>query len=276
MGTARTEFPNGLANLLNPRNLLCHLAQFTNNCLGFHAVNGAAELRALLISEDPSLEASFRDVLRTFGVEARKNAHHDGPAAELRTGKFEALVVDFDTVSGTQPLLTAVRDSPSNRHALVFAVATGAVNRKNALQQGVNFVFERPLATAEVRQVLRRSYNLMVRERRRYFRCAAEIPVVIRCSSGAETQGTTFNLSSTGLAASLSSSFNLGQEVQVALSLDKSGPRITAAGKVVWDDKHGKTGFQVRYSSAEMQHQVDTWLDARFAEILGKPCGGDV
>ena len=238
-------------------------------------MNTAAELRALLISEDLSLVASFKDVLRTFGVDARKNASRDGPAAELRTGKYEALVVDFDTVPRTLPVLTAVRESPSNRHALVFAVATGSTNRKNALQQGVNFVFERPLALAEVRQVFRRSYNLMVRERRRYFRCAAEIPVVIRCSSGAETRGTIFNISSTGLAARVSSSFNLGQEVQVALSLDKSGPRITAAGKVVWDDKHGKTGFQVRYSTAEMQHQVDTWLDARFADILGKRCGGD-
>jgi Tfp pilus assembly protein PilZ len=171
------------------------------------------------------------------------------------------------------PILTALRESPSNRHALIFAVATGNLQRKQALDQGANFVFQRPLVTKEIRQVIRLSYNLMVRERRRYFRSTANIPVQVRSSSGSEIRGTIFNISSTGLAISTSSSFNMGDEILIGFSLEGSESRLSATGKVVWDDKHGKSGVSVRYSNADMQRQVDNWLDCKFSELLGRPCG---
>jgi Tfp pilus assembly protein PilZ len=247
-----------------------------NTVLGTAELMTAADLRALVFSEDPFLITTFSEVLRTFGVQARKNDDSNGPPTTLENTKFEALVVDFDTILATLPILAATRQSPSNKHALVFAVATGTANRKQALQQGANFVFERPLAVSEISQVIRRSYNLMVRDRRRYFRCDAEFPVVIRCDSGAEIHGTAFNISSTGIAVRTASAFNVGQEVQLALSLSGPGTRLAAGGKVMWDDRHGKTGFQLKFTTTDMQQQVDSWLDNRFAEMLAKSVLGNV
>ncbi len=234
-------------------------------------MSSAAELRALVVSEDSSLLSTFTDVFKNFGVDAENNHESEGVPAGMRTSKFEALVVDFDTMPRGVPILTALRDSPSNRHALIFAVATGNLQTKQALEQGANFVFQRPLVTKEIRQVIRLSYNLMVRERRRYFRSAASIPVHIRSSAGSEIRGTIFNISSTGVAINTSSSFNMGDEILIGFSLEGWEGRLSATGKVVWDDKHGKSGLSIRFSTPEMQRQVDNWLDSRFAELLGRP-----
>lgn len=234
-------------------------------------MNSAAEMRALLVSGDNSLVFTFSEVFKHFGVDAQKNVQGEGLPSDLRTSKFEALVVDFDTLPRSVPILAALRESPSNRHALIFAVATGNLQRKQALEQGANFVFERPVVTKEIRQVIRLSYNLMVRERRRYFRSSASIPALVRLSSGSEIGGTIFNISSTGLAISTSSSFNMGDEILIGFSIGGSEARLSAAGKVVWDDKHGKSGLTVRYSAPEMQRQVDNWLDCKFSELLGRP-----
>jgi Tfp pilus assembly protein PilZ len=234
-------------------------------------LNSTAEMRALLVSQDDSMVSTFIDVLKNFGVDAQKNVQRDGLPAELRTSKFEALVVDFDTLPASLPILPALRESPSNRHALIFAVATGNLQRKYALEQGANFVFQRPLVTKEIRQVIRLSYNLMVRERRRYFRCTVNIPAFIRSSSGSEIRGVIFNISSTGVAIKTSSSFNMGDEILIGFSLEGSEARVSAIGKVVWDDKHGKSGLSVRYSTPEMQRQVDNWLDSRFSDLMGRP-----
>ena len=249
-----------------------YLPEKGKNQAGEH-LSSAAELRALVVSEDSSLLSTFADVFKNFGVDAQKNVHSEDVPAGLRASKFEALVVDFDTMPPGLPILTALRESPSNRHALIFAVATGNLQRKQALDQGANFVFQRPLVTKEIRQVIRLSYNLMVRERRRYFRSTANIPVQVRSSSGSEIRGTIFNISSTGLAISTSSSFNMGDEILIGFSLEGSESRLSATGKVVWDDKHGKSGVSVRYSNADMQRQVDNWLDCKFSELLGRPCG---
>jgi hypothetical protein len=161
-----------------------------------------------------------------------------------------------------------VRGSTSNRSALIFAVATGALQRRLALQQGANFIFERPFAPLAIQQVLKRAYDLMLRERRCYFRFPAELPIVIRCVSGAEIQGTTLNISNKGLAVHSRSSFDLGQEIQVAFYLPSSELRICAKATVVWDDRHGKTGMNFQCNTAEMQGLVDSWLDQKFSELF--------
>ncbi len=229
-------------------------------------MENALELHALLVTLDPWLFATFTDVSRELGIETHKSVDIGGVPEQLRRAKYEALVLDFDTVAETQLIVASVRESSSNKDALVFAVATGSAHRQQALDQGATFIFERPFATTEIRRALSSTYDRMARGRRRYFRYAAELPVLLTLqSSGIEISCSTINISSSGMAVAIPSPLNPGEIVDLALTFPDSGLTVRASGTVVWDDKHGKAGLCFRTG---MLTEIDGWLDRRFYKIL--------
>src|SRR5436189_2135595 len=135
-----------------------------------------AEIKALVVTLDPWLVVTFTNVSRELGIDAEKTIDSEGVPRELSRVKYEALLLDFDTISDMLPILARVRQSPSNKKALVFAVATGFEHRQQAFEHGANFVLERPFASTDMRRVLHAAYDLLARERRRYSRCTAELP----------------------------------------------------------------------------------------------------
>ncbi|SRR6266567_1162634 len=113
------------------------------------------------------------------------------------------------------------------------------------------------------------AYDLMVRERRRYFRCSAELPVLLTpASATTDVRCTTINVSSNGMALSTPSPLNPGEEVRIILFLQAAERVVRAIGTVVWDDKHGKTGLSFQCSIAHDQDELQTWLDTQFHDLL--------
>ena len=228
-----------------------------------------AEIRALLVTDDHGTIDTFASLFRELGVDPQPAIKTHGIPEELGRMKYEALLLDFDAVSAAQAILDHARNSPSNKDAVVFAVATAAGQRQWALAHGANFVFERPLDTKEIRRVLHAAYDLLTRERRRYFRCAAELPLLlVEKGSGADLRCTTINISSSGVAVATPSPLILGEEVEIALLLQAAGLTVRARGTVVWDDKHGKAGITFRCLTPRMQTELDSWLDAHFFDLL--------
>ncbi len=225
----------------------------------------SGEIKALLVTVEPLMATVFADLFTEIGIGVQSSANTDSAVKELQLAKYEALVLDFDTIPETLSILRGVHESPSSKNALVFAVATSAAGRQQALEQGVDFIFERPLARPRIKQVLSTACELMVRERRRYFRFAVELPVrIIQGSSGTQLNCNTINISSNGMALSTPCAMNLGEALQMIFLLPDSGFVVSATGMAVWDDKHGKTGISFRCTSPEMQKRLDAWLDGRF------------
>jgi hypothetical protein len=146
---------------------------------------------------------------------------------------------------------------------VVFAVVGSPDSRQRARDQGATFVLERPLEGEGVRRVLQAAYGMMTSERRRYFRCAAEVSVRLVRDSDEELACKTINISSNGMAVSGSSSLKAGETLHVVLTLD-SESQVRGRATVVWDDKHGKTGLSMECANSQMQRELDTWLDAQF------------
>lgn len=229
----------------------------------------AAEIRALMVTPDPLLISNFTNIAREIGIDAQRSGTKHGVPEELGQAKYEAVLIDFDTVPETERILAGVRESPSNRTALVFAVATNTAHRHQALRQGVNFIFVRPLDTNEIRRVLYAAYDLMARESRRYFRCTAELPALLRrANAGADLKCATINISSNGMALWTPSPLCPGEVVQITLFLPGGEQAIAATGTVVWDDKHGKTGTNFQCIVQRDQFALDAWLNTRFYELL--------
>jgi len=222
-------------------------------------------IQALLMTRDLVLVTSFTDACRELGVEVQTSTGSDRIPAELGREKYEAVLIDFDTVPDPLPVLSAVRQSPANRNAVIFAAATETGVRQQALANGVKLLFQRPFDAKEMRRLLHGTYDVMVHERRRYFRCAAEIPVhLTRTLSGERLRCTTMNLSSCGAGLKTPSPLNAGEEVQVVMFLEEPDVMVEATGAVVWDDKHGRTGISFKCASPQHQIELDRWLDERF------------
>ena len=188
-----------------------------------------AEIRALLVTPDPWLVSNFTSLCGELGIAAQRSATIDDVPEELGLAKYEAVLVDFDTVPETPTIMVGVRESRGNRNALVFAVATSTAHRHQALRQGANFIFERPFDANEIRRVLYAAYDLMARESRSYFRCTAEIPTLLgQANAGTDLRCTTINISSGGMALKTPSPLRPGEVVQIALFLPGAGQAVRA------------------------------------------------
>ena len=223
-----------------------------------------------MVTQDNGLTATFTDISREFGISAQQSSNHEVPD-ELKLSKFEALIIDFETVAQTIPIFTTIRQSPANRNAVVFAVVGSPDSRQRARDQGATFVLERPLEGDGIRRVLQAAYGLMTSERRRYFRCAVEVLALLVRESGEEITCKTINISSNGMAVSSPVAFNLGEKLHATLVLQESGLPIRASATVVWDDKHGKSGLSIECANQLMQRKLDSWLDEQFRPGLKQP-----
>jgi hypothetical protein len=230
-------------------------------------VSTAAEIRALVVTTDASLLSLFVDISREIGVVTDISEQAPGIPPELGRQKYEALLIDFDSVRDSGSVLTALRASPSNQHAVVFAIATEHYQREAALLHGANFVFGRPIDNKELRRTLYTAYDAMTRERRRYFRFTAELPVFITRSDGSDLVARTSNVSANGMSICSSGSFNLGERVGLMLDLQNGELHVLARGTIVWDDKHGKSGISFQCVRPELQRTLNTWLDAQFSRM---------
>ena len=232
-------------------------------------MNSAAEIRTLVVTRDAGLASTFSLISGEFGIAAQRSTQgHGNIPKELGDAKYEALLLDFETVPQTIPILTSLRRSPANKNAVVFAVVGSADSKRRARDQGATFLLERPLKDPEIRRVLQAAYGLMTRERRRYFRCRVEFPAYLVRDSGEDLACKTINISSNGMAVSNPTILEAGEKVHVSFVLPGAPSQTRARGTVVWDDKHGKTGLSIECVNSQMQMELDAWLDGNFSQVL--------
>jgi DNA-binding response OmpR family regulator len=227
----------------------------------------AADVRALVVTQDQYLTSLFSGISRELGIVVDVFEGEKATFPEFGREKYEALVIDFDCVHDAGLGLAAFRRSPSNKNAVVFAVATESYEKKLALQHGATFILQRPLEVKDVRRAIYAAYDAMTRERRRYFRCSAELPVVLSRADGSDLVARTSNVSSNGMSIRSVVSFKLGERVGIALDLQNGGPQVLAHGTIVWDDRHGKSGISFQCVRPELQRILNDWLDARFSRM---------
>jgi hypothetical protein len=97
-----------------------------------------------------------------------------------------------------------------DQNAVLFAVATNFADAQQALEDHAHFLLRRPIEASAIRQTLDVAYDLMLGERRRNFRNAVEIPVLLTIiHSGTSIECSTINIGSNGMAVPTPVPFNL-------------------------------------------------------------------
>ncbi|HKR86024.1 MAG TPA: PilZ domain-containing protein [Terriglobales bacterium] len=233
-------------------------------------------MRALLLTQEETTVASFKTVCSELGIGAEAIPSMNEIASRLAERKYAAVVVDFDNPDAAQRYLPSLRESRMNKSAVVIAVATNTKNLVRALDCRAHFVLRRPLALVEVRRTLRASYDLMIANHRRQFRCSIVLPARVRMlRSGAAFECSTLNISSNGIAVHGSMRMKQFDSVDLDIVLP-DGFVVLASGIVVWEDTQGKYGINFQVRTPEIRQKLDSWLSAQEALIAdGEPGGRD-
>lgn len=218
-------------------------------------------LKALIATPDARMKEIMSSCFQELGIAVQPCG--DAPTAldQLASGKFEALVLDFDAEAVNT--ITSVRTSRANKTAVIFAVASNPEARQNAFEHGTSFVFERPLVPSKISQVLRTAYGLMLRDRREYFRLSAEFPVLLQKDSTTGIECRAINISRNGMAVQAPFPVRVGEIFHVHFQPD-SGINVLGTGTVIWTDQHGKMGLAMEYATADAQAAFSAWMDDQF------------
>lgn len=227
----------------------------------------AALAGALLVSNDGITIKQVRESMQQFDMNPEVCGDVGAALVLLNQRKFEAVIVDLLLGDAANEVLDKVRRSPSNRTAVIFAVSGNDAETAGAFKAGTNFVLRRPLSAASIGRSLKVAYGLILRERRRYFRCPVEFPVAICRPGMAEIHGQTLNISENGIAIATSIALQPGVKVQVHFALPGDELRFVVGATICWC-KESYLGLQFSSVSARLTSALQEWLLHRLEESL--------
>ncbi|MGH9515252.1 MAG: PilZ domain-containing protein [Terriglobales bacterium] len=226
-------------------------------------------MQALVLTADQWLSSVFGKASTELGMEAHITTEARFAECQLSRAKFDTVVLDFDTVSKTLQVLGLVRSSRANKSAVILAVATDSVQQKIASRKGASFLLHRPIDISQIRRTLAAARGFMVAERRRYFRCAVQLAVLIARKNSEDIHCTSMNISSSGMGINTPATLNPGETLNVTCMLP-GGLNFAAPANVIWDDGHGKSGLYFDGIHPEMQKKLECWLDSQFSTTLSR------
>jgi len=131
--------------------------------------------RVLIVSNNAVAIGQIKDSLQRFALFPEQCPKLSLALERLNRAKFEAVVIDLQLGSQAEVVLQAVRQAPSNKYAVVFTVSDNRADASGAFRAGSTFVLLRPLSRGLINLSFKAAYGLIVREKRRYFRCPVEV-----------------------------------------------------------------------------------------------------
>jgi|SRR5579859_5233060 len=223
-------------------------------------------LESLLLSQDPELVRVIRPALESLSIDVEVCHESRAGADILISDKFDAVIVDCDDLSGGLAVLQGLRNTPSNKSSVAFAILNGKrTTTQEAFGMGANFVLQKPISALNASRCFHAALNFMLKERRRYFRHAVKIQVKVMLDAKA-LNGTSTNISEGGMALMLREALPKGATPHLKFTLPQSDIQVEVEAEVAWADTKGLAGFRFQNVPRQLQQQLEQWLDERIEE----------
>jgi PilZ domain-containing protein len=226
-----------------------------------------AELEFLLVSNEYATLTAVSGGVKKYGAKFALVPTAEAGREYLERKKIDGVFVDTQ-VAGALELIEAVRRGPSNAKAAIFVCVKSSRETTAALNAGANFVLKSPLTIDSVALHITIAKEIMLRERRRYFRHPVNRPITLR-NGGAEQLGRVTNLSEGGMAVRGSKPLKhaVGVEFEFELGL---GAELHGKGLVAWTSSDGMAGILFQTLHGMGRGHLEAWLTAR-EQLLSKP-----
>ncbi|HTT23659.1 MAG TPA: response regulator [Candidatus Sulfotelmatobacter sp.] len=223
-------------------------------------------LESLLLSRDPEIVRVIRPTLEKLSIDVE--VCHDARAGSdiLISDKFDAVIVDCDDLTGGLALLQGLRNTPSNKNSVAFAILNGKrTTTQDAFGMGANFVLQKPISSLNASRCFHAALNFMLKERRRYFRQPVKMQVNV-VLDGKTLAATSTNISEGGIALLLREAMPKGATPHLKFTLPESTIQMDVEAEVAWADMKGLAGLRFHNMPKSSQAQLEEWLDDRMEE----------
>lgn len=222
--------------------------------------------RTLLVSSDPTTVQLLTESMQQLALYPEVCLEAPAALRLLNSQKFEAVIVDLLLGESAQAILEEVRVSRSNSTAVIFTISGSHAGTAGAFRAGSSFVLERPLSMSSISRILKAAYGLIVRERRRYFRCPIAVPADIRRPGLSPIRCQTLNISEGGMALMMPVPLKPGLLVNVQFQLPNRPYQFAAQSFICWSDEQGRVGLQFASPSVEWKSELQEWLSERLED----------
>ena len=223
-------------------------------------------LDSLVLSQDPELVRVIRPALENLAIDVEVCHEARAGADILISDKFDAVIVDCDDLNGGLAVLQGLRNTPSNKNSVAFAILNGKrTTTQEAFGMGANFVLQKPISALNASRCFHAALNFMLKERRRYFRQPVKMQVKV-VLDGKTLTATSTNVSEGGIAVMLHEAVPKGATPILQFTLPQTDIHLEVESEVAWADTKGLAGFRFHNVPKRSQEQLEQWLDARIEE----------
>jgi DNA-binding response OmpR family regulator len=225
-------------------------------------------LESLLLSRDAEVFRVLRPMLEKLSIEVEICQEAKKASEILISDKFDAVIVDCDDLPGGVEVLEGLRATPSNQNSVTFAIVNGKkTTTQQAFGMGVNFVLHKPLTALNANRCFNAALNFMLRERRRYFRQVAKMPVKIRLGER-ELQATSTNISEGGIALLVHQALPKNAMPRLQFTLPASRLSMDVETEIAWADLKGSVGLRFLNLPASSEELLEKWLNDQLEQEI--------
>jgi hypothetical protein len=215
--------------------------------------------RVLLLSQN---ENDVRILTRSFvesGILVELCTEPQRASVRLRSGQFQAAIVDANDRSGARAILAGAQDAPLKHKPLVLVLTDKDTDVAAVFSAGVHLALYKPITFERVRDGVRAARNLMIRERRKKsFRIPVQITGTLTVGAAVGIPVKMSDLSETGASISGEYNLHLTQSVFLEFLLPDSVTMVKVKAEVVWRNVHGQLGL--RFVSNPCAAALAEWL----------------
>jgi len=190
--------------------------------------------KVLVVDDESAMCQLMEAVLSSAGIEVHTLTDSSAAAERLRKEKFDAVFVDIrmPSLDGYE-LSRQVRAGGFNQKTPIVMMTADSdpAALKHGFQAGASFFLFKPIDRGRLMRVVRATQGSIQREKRRFQRVAVRCKVAIH-SDHKNLEGTTLDVSLSGLLALTTVVLPAGSRVEVHLTLGADGPPVRGAGKV--------------------------------------------
>lgn len=224
------------------------------------AMSTPSDLEFLLVSNDYATLTAISGGVKKYGAKLALVPTADAARDYLHRKRIDGVFVDMQ-LDGSHQLIEAIRRGPANARAAIFACVGSNAQSTTTLNAGANFLLRRPLGVEGVLLHLSIAKDVMLKERRRYFRHPVNLPVKL-VESGGEQHAKITNLSEGGMAIRWAKPLKHKAGIDFAFDLGL-GAVIEGKGLAAWTSAEGMAGIQFHTLLGASRANLESWLMAR-------------
>jgi CheY-like chemotaxis protein len=218
------------------------------------------ELEFVLVSNDYATVHTVSDGVKQYGGKFVLFPDANAGRDYLNRRKTDGLFLDME-VPGALGLIDAVRRGTANNKVVIFACGKNSKEYTNTLNAGANFVLRKPLVADSILLHITIAKELLLRERRRFFRHAVNLPVLLK-EGELEQRARMTMLSEGGMAVHTVKPLSGAAIIEFRFELPL-GVAIQGKGQVAWSNTEGMAGIEVNHFEAKGKEYVESWLTAQ-------------